>query len=384
MRQELAQRQVGKLALSQQMRLSLSVLRMDSGRLRRRIGLELARNPALACLDPDRLARDDGPRAALAAQVGLLRLPPERMRIARELVHCLDERGLLADPLAEIAGWLGTTPAVLEDLLPLLRQLDPPGVFARDIAECFRLQLRARNRLDPWIDRLLGRLDLVASGDLPAIAAFLGTDHEDARDMLADIRALSPAPLAGAEPAGPPPELELTAEGVLRPGAMPRLALREDQGDAPARASARELIAAVDGRAVTLLRIGAALAETQAPWLLGRGALRPLTMAALGARLGLSKSTISRSIAGTAMRTPRGVVALRDLLRAPASARNPDFDRASVLRALDQLIRDRAEGRRPPDARLAEALAGQGIHLSRRTVAKYRHELARAETGPGR
>ena len=47
MRQELTQTQVRKLALSQRMQLSLDVLRMDAGRLRRRVRLELARNPAL-------------------------------------------------------------------------------------------------------------------------------------------------------------------------------------------------------------------------------------------------------------------------------------------------------------------------------------------------
>ena len=47
MRQELTQKQVRKLALSQRMQLSLDVLRMDTGRLRRRVRLEMARNPAL-------------------------------------------------------------------------------------------------------------------------------------------------------------------------------------------------------------------------------------------------------------------------------------------------------------------------------------------------
>ena len=50
MRQELTQTQVRKLALSQRMQLSLDVLRMDTGRLRRRVRLEMARNPALTCL----------------------------------------------------------------------------------------------------------------------------------------------------------------------------------------------------------------------------------------------------------------------------------------------------------------------------------------------
>ena len=371
------QRQIRSLSLSLQMRLALDVLHMDTGRLRRRIRLELARNPALACIDPDLLPQAEDARAALIAQIGLLRLPAGQMRIARELAHCLDDRGLLVDPLAEIAGWLGTTLAVLQKLLPHLHQLEPPGVFARDIAECFRLQLRARNRLDPWMERLLDRLDLVAANDLSAIAAFLGADHEDAREMIADIRALSVAPFLGsAEPEGPPPELELTAEGVLRLGTMQRLVLRDGEGNAEARISARNLVAAVEGRAATVLRIGAALVDFQLPWLLGNGARRPLTMTALSAQLGLSKSTVSRAVAGVAMRTPDGIVYLRELLKTPVSPHNPDLDRETVAKTLCNLMDNWPGTGRMTDALLVKELAVRGIYLSRRTVAKYRLELA--------
>lgn len=370
------QRQLRSLSLSLQMRLALDVLHMDTGRLRRRIRLELARNPALAARDLDILPQPEDPRAALIAQIGMLRLPVDQMRIAKDLVHCLDERGLLADPLAEIASWLDTTPAILNDLLPHLHQLEPPGVFARDITECFRLQLQAKNRLDPWMDRLLDRLDLVTANDLSAIAAFLGTDHEDAREMIADIRTLSLAPiLDSAEPDGPPPELELTPEGVLRLGTTMKLVLRDGEGSAEARISARNLVSAVEGRSATLLRIGAALVELQLPWLLGNGACRPLTMTALSAQLGLSKSTISRAVAGVAMRTPNGTVHVRDLLKTPVSPHNPDLDRETVAKTLCNIMDNWPKARRMTDALLVKELAVRGIHLSRRTVAKYRLEL---------
>ncbi|RWR05565.1 RNA polymerase subunit sigma-54 [Sinirhodobacter populi] len=370
------QRQIRSLSLSLQMRLALDVLHMDTGRLRRRIRLELARNPALTCSDPELLPQAEDARAALIAQIGLLRLTVEQRRFARELVHCLDDRGLLVDPLAEIAAWLGTTHDMLNDLLPHLHQLEPPGVFARDIAECFRLQLRAKNRLDPWMDRLLDRLDLVAANDLSAIAAFLGTDHEDSREMVADIRNLSLAPFLGsAEPEGPPPELELTAEGVLRLGTTLKLVQHDGGENAEARISAQNLAAAVEGRAASLLRIGTAMVELQLPWLLGGGACRPLTMTALGAQLGMSKSTISRAVAGVAMRTPNGIVHLRDLLKTPVSPQNPDLDREAVAKTLRNIMDNWPAAPRMTDALLVKELAARGIRLSRRTVAKYRLEL---------
>ncbi|RQP07051.1 MAG: RNA polymerase subunit sigma-54 [Paracoccus sp. BP8] len=372
------QRQIRGLALSQQMRLSLDLLHMGGARLRRRLRLEAARNPCLELVEtPEALTA----RQALAAQIGLLRLTRHEADLAQALVHCLDERGWLADPLPEIAGWLAVPAARIEALLPVLQGLDPPGIFARDLAECLRLQLRARGRLDPMIERLLQRLDLAASGDLAAIRAHCGCDAEDAAGMLADLRALSPFPLS--EDMTPPmaPELELTADGRVLPLDAPAPTLRAGAGAAGQAALARALIAGCEARGASLLRIASALAEAQADWLRGQGALRALTMAQLAGRLGLATSTVSRAVAGVAMRTPRGTVLLRQLLRIPASPRNPDLSRGEAQEALRRLIADWPAGQRISDAALAQRLAGQGIALSRRTVAKYRAEMGLAARG---
>ena len=88
MAQRAEQRQVRGLALSQQMRLSLDLLRMDAGRLRRRLRLEAARNPCLELVEAPEVI---GPRQALLAQVGLMRLTAAEADLARALVHCLDD-----------------------------------------------------------------------------------------------------------------------------------------------------------------------------------------------------------------------------------------------------------------------------------------------------
>nr|WP_269846622.1 hypothetical protein [Paracoccus binzhouensis] len=191
--------------------------------------------------------------------------------------------------------------------------------------------------------------------------------------MLADLRALSPRPLAGDGPSPAPPELELTAAGDVRLTAPQPLA--GSQGSAEDQAAARALVAAVEARGRTLLRIARRLVRLQAPWLRGEADLRALSMTALAAELELSKSTVSRAVAGVAMRTPRGTLALRDLLRPPASPLNPAISRESALAALRALIAEWPPGRRISDARLAQALAEQGIRLSRRTVAKWRAGL---------
>jgi RNA polymerase sigma-54 factor len=371
--QRAEQRQVRGLALSQQMRLSLDLLRMDGGRLRRRLRLEAARNPCLELVEAPEVI---GPRQALLAQVGLMRLTAAEADLARALVHCLDDHGWLCDPLPEIAGWLGLPPARIEALLPRLQQLDPPGIFARDLAESLRLQLQARDRFDPMIARLLERLDLAAAGDIAAIAAHCGCDAEDAAGMLADLRALAPWPLAEGPPAAPP-ELELGADGTLRHIGHADVSLRAGASGQ----DAAPLLAALAGRTQTLLRIARVLTETQASWLQSRGDLVALTMTALAQALDLDKSTVSRAVAGVSLRTPRGVLDLRALLPQPVSRRNPGLTSDAARQALRQVLADWPKGRRVSDAGLARALAGRGVVLSRRTLAKYRAAMGIAARG---
>ncbi|UXU75024.1 MULTISPECIES: RNA polymerase factor sigma-54 [unclassified Paracoccus (in: a-proteobacteria)] len=369
------QRQIRGLKLSQHMRLSLDLLAMDAGRIRRRLRLEASRNPFLVLSEP---AESISARQALLGQIGLLRLAREQAELARALVHCLDDHGLLAEPLAEIAGWLEVPVPRIEALLPVLQELEPPGVFARDLPEALALQLRARGRLDPMIGRLLTRLDLVAARDIAAIQAFCGCDAEDASDMIADLHSLSPVSLGDDTPELIAPELLLTADGGLRLLDAPSAMFEGTAGAAATdrqAALARALVAGCNARQATLLRVARLMVATQAGFLLHGRAPRPLTLGDLASRSGLARSTISRCIAGVAMQAPRGTLFLRELLLAPASPDNPELGPRQLRQALQDVIATWPDGLRLSDAALTEELARRGIHLARRTVAKYRADL---------
>ena len=80
------------------------------------------------------------------------------------------------------------------DVLAACQTFDPAGLFARDLAECLALQLRARDRFDPAMAALVANLDLLARRDFVALSRICGVDEEDLVDMLAEIRALDPRP----------------------------------------------------------------------------------------------------------------------------------------------------------------------------------------------
>src|SRR5690606_6151971 len=101
----------------------------------------------------------------LAAQLALATADPQQQLIGRYLIDLVDQAGYLTADLAEVADRLGAPAAMVEAVLAILQGFDPPGVCARNLAECLAIQLRDRNRCDPAMQALLAHLDLVAKRD---------------------------------------------------------------------------------------------------------------------------------------------------------------------------------------------------------------------------
>src|SRR4029453_11316325 len=94
---------------------------------------------------------------------------------------------------------------LVERVRAVIQGFEPVGVAARDVRECLMLQLRDRNRYDPAMAALLDNLPLLAPRDMAALRKACEVDDEDLREMVAEIRGLTPRPGAafGGEPATP-------------------------------------------------------------------------------------------------------------------------------------------------------------------------------------
>ena len=134
-----------------------------------------------------------------------MRLEASERIVAGTLIEAVDEGGYMRTPLPELADRLGCPEGLVESVLKRLQGFEPTGVFARDLGECLVLQLKERNRYDPAMQALVENLDLLARRDLPALQKACGVDEEDMRDMLAELKALTPRPGAafGGEPTQP-------------------------------------------------------------------------------------------------------------------------------------------------------------------------------------
>ena len=67
--------------------------------------------------------------------------PADRL-IAIQLIESLDEAGRIADEVDTVAERLGCPAGKVESVLSQLQLMDPPGIFARSLVECWTIQLR--------------------------------------------------------------------------------------------------------------------------------------------------------------------------------------------------------------------------------------------------
>ena len=116
----------------------------------------------------------------LIHQVAQCKLTPEKRELATKLAYCLDERGFLAETAGEISSYLGSPADDIGQVVAQLQNmLEPTGVFAWSLQDCFAIQLKAKNRFDPLIAMLLDRMDLISSRNLVAICRTFDVDRED-------------------------------------------------------------------------------------------------------------------------------------------------------------------------------------------------------------
>lgn len=397
-------KQSQRLSLNTRLLASIRLLGSDAAGLSRYLEEAAAENPQLVLAAPPagdwlprwsepfrRLSGGDevealaGAGPSLQAHAGRvvdgLGLRGAEARLGEALVMALEPSGWLGRPLAALAAEAAVPPEQAGALLARVQAAaEPAGLFARDLAECLRLQAADAGWLDGLAEGVLARLPLVAQGATVRIASALSVPASAVEIVIRRIRGLDPKPGAQFSACAAPvraPDLVAVrrAEGWevgLNHSALPALRLAEDKG--PGRAEARALIRLVEGRNATLLRVGQEILSRQVAALeAGPGALQPMTMAEVAAATGLNQSTVSRAVAGTAVDTPQGTWWLRRLFSQSVRGEGPAA--ASLREALARMVAAEDPAAPLSDAALSAALAGAGAPVARRTVAKYRAML---------
>ncbi len=336
-------------------------------------------------------------RDYLSAQAGVDFRTPEERSVASLLIDLVDDNGYIIFDPRVVAFDAGVEPDEVEKILLRLQQVDPPGVFARSLAECLSLQLADRGRLNKPMRALLERLDRVAEGNEAVLAAEIGIGTEVLREMLEEIRSLDPRPglaIGGALAAPIVPDVLVEESGngwrvELNSTAFPRVfADRAGYQDARSRVHSKSdvdylsqrwseaswLVRSLRQRARTVFRIANLLIRLQDGFLrTGTRARRPLVLREIAELAGLHGSTVSRVVANKTMMTPRGMIPFRSFLdvRLRSTSGGGGHSSGAVQERIKNLVSE-AGNEALSDREIALRLESQGILIARRTVAKYR------------
>ncbi|HZZ39472.1 MAG TPA: RNA polymerase sigma-54 factor [Acidobacteriaceae bacterium] len=141
--------------------------------------------------------------------------------------------------------------------------------------------------------------------------------------------------------------------------------------------SALQLMRNIEQRKNTILRTCESIVRRQTEFLdKGVDALKPMMIKEVAEEIGVHPSTVSRAVSSKYVHTPQGVYELRfffsEGVNGPEGAGTPLM---LLKRKVKKLIEEEDASKPLTDDQIAQMLQGQGIDVTRRTVAKYREDL---------
>lgn len=324
--------------------------------------------------------------------------------IAEFLVGSLDDKGYLSWTLSEIASQLDVDESRVLRVLNVLQTLEPIGVGSRNLRECLLIQLRYladRGIEQPHAEEIISDfLYELGERKFNRLAHMLHISVEDVANVSDFIKErLNPHPAHGFSATNlrdrdsramyilPDVMVNRTATGyevevvesrrlTLRLNPMYHQLSNNREGGSELSSDDRDHIrqyvhraklfmANISQRRQTLHKISCAIVDRQQEFLdKGIRHLTPLSRAAIAASLGVHESTVSRATAAKHVMLPDGEIIPFSHFFTPS---------LSVKDVMKEII-DREPGTLT-DAEIAQRLDGRGIHIARRTVAKYRTQL---------
>jgi RNA polymerase sigma-54 factor len=338
----------------------------------------------------------------LSDQLALVFADPARRLIGHHLIDMTNEAGYLQGDLAALGELLGAPLDLIEETLRVMQGFEPCGVFARDLRECLKLQLKELDRCDPAMAGLIEHLDLLAVHDLPALKRACRVSDEDLCDMIQEVKRLNPKPglKYGSSPSQP-----IVPDVLVRPlpdgswhvelnsETLPRVLVNQAYYACVCKSAtskhdksylvdclqtANWLVKSLDQRARTILKVAQEIVRHQDAFLTyGVRHLRPLNLRTVADAISMHESTVSRVTANKYMATNRGLFELKYFFTsAIAAAGEGDAHSSEAVRhRIKEMIEAEPASDVLSDDKIVERLKLDGVDIARRTVAKYREAL---------
>ncbi|MGC1911193.1 MAG: RNA polymerase factor sigma-54 [Candidatus Acidiferrales bacterium] len=322
-------------------------------------------------------------------------------KIGEAIIGNLDENGYLTATLEEIAQSENYSMEDVEEALAMVQEFDPPGIAARDLPECLLMQLKLIDPQNTLAQQIISEhLKLLQNNQLKEVARALNRPVELVKRAVDSIKRLDPKPglrYNKIEPRLVEPDVQFRkVDGEwavfmseddlpqLRLNPTYRRLLSRDAADRDVRnyvkerfTAAIQLMKNIEQRKHTILRVCQSILRRQGDFLdYGADHLKPMMIKEVAEEVGVHPSTVSRAVANKYVHTPQGVLELRYFFS--ESVNGPQGSVMSLLslkRRVKKMIEDEDTSHPLTDEQITKQLSNEGIHVTRRTVAKYREDL---------
>jgi RNA polymerase sigma-54 factor len=318
------------------------------------------------------------------------------------LIGSLDPDGYLRLAISDVADFLDISIPEVEDALSVIWTMEPPGMGARNVQECLRLQLAVKHRDASLAMRIVTESwELLEKLKLPEISRQLGVDIKEVQTAVDEIRTLHPKPgylITGDRPSTIVPDLiveKVDGEFVvmLNDRSIPSLHINKSylqliKRGGPAKKEVKNyireklngaswLVRSIEQRRTTMLKVMYAIIERQKDFFeKGPPNLNPLKLQDIATMVAMHISTVSRVTSNKYVQTPHGIFELKYFFTESMGQdlQGGDVSAEKIRNRIGELIENENDKKPLSDQKLSDILSREGFTVARRTVAKYREQ----------
>ena len=336
--------------------------------------------------------------------------------IADYLIDSLNENGMMDQDMDSICEylsfslkiWVETTD--IEAILHKIQELEPAGVGARNLQECFMLKLKRMNQKRPDVKKAVclvrDHFHELYAGNLEIIRRNLDIDDEELKIILKLLASLKTRPLIendnGINPSkyitpdfmitmeDGEPEISLIRQrsgdlyinkswmDTIQNNDSPNTEKETKQYMRNKLQSAQWFINAIKERETNMMKIMKTIVDIQRDYFQEGDImlLKPMILKDVAEITNLDISTVSRVISNKYAETPFGTIFLKKLFSEGLPDKEGAIISNKVIQKIIEDIIDNEDKKSPyTDQQIAGILIRRGYKIARRTVAKYREQL---------
>jgi len=347
-------------------------------------------------------SKPEGLMDHLVWQIRLNDFTEKERNIGLFIIGNLDGNGYLPLDTPTICAETSSTPEEVETVLAKIQQFDPPGIAARDLKDCLKIQARQLGLENTLVWRIIeNHLTDLQTKNYLKIAHELGSTVEDVAQAASIITNMEPRPARDYSDDPPqyivPDVYVVKMEGeyvvLLNEDDLPVLKFNREYQEmmksnsmsklardylSECYKSAQWLMKSVQQRQNTLIKVTESIVKFQRDFLdHGISHLKPLVLRDVADDVGMHESTISRVTSNKYVHTCQGTFELKFFFNSGISKSDGSFVASqSVKNEIENIIK--AEDPRHPlsDQAIALMLKAKGVTIARRTIAKYRELLS--------